>query len=223
MAPVCGVCRRNPRKRRAWTVERKPRRTAVLWTARQSLRETMGKPKLAKGTREGTAPPSLKICAEENVEPPGSSDRPLSTYETLVRSLSDRLVEAQRPIRILDAIKWDDDIERAFFAARCRQLPPVTRDYYLARPLPFDPEHKRQEFLGIERDIRQFLGKYNAAGQIMTRMCAEYRQVLDLLVNRGTPAFSRPLRTPVRQLRRQFSRRRSQSRRPWPHVGRHSR
>jgi uncharacterized protein (TIGR02421 family) len=150
----------------------------------------MGKPKLAKGTREGSAPPSLKICPEENVEPPGLSDRPLSTYETLVRSLSDRLVEAQRPIRILDAIKWDDEIERAFFASRCRQLPAVTRDYYLARPLPFDPDQKRQEFLGIERDIRQLLGKYNAAGQIMSRMCAEYRQVLDLLVNRGTPAFS---------------------------------
>ena len=150
----------------------------------------MGKPKLAKSTREGIALPSLKICPEENADPPGSSDRPLSSYETLVRSLSDRLVEAQRPIRILDAIKWDDDIERAFFGARCRQLPPVTRDYYLARPLPFDPEAKRQEFLGIERDIRQLLGKYNAAGQIMTRMCAEYRQVLDLLDNRGTPAFS---------------------------------
>ena len=31
--------------------------------------------------------------------------RPLNAYETLVRGLSDRLVEAQRPIRILDAIK----------------------------------------------------------------------------------------------------------------------
>src|SRR5262249_11424088 len=34
------------------------------------------------------------------------------------------------------------------------------------------------------------LGKYNAAGQLMTRTCAEYRQVLDLLVNRGTPTFA---------------------------------
>ncbi|MHB1424387.1 MAG: flavohemoglobin expression-modulating QEGLA motif protein [Gemmataceae bacterium] len=108
----------------------------------------------------------------------------------MIRSLSDRLVEAQRPIRILDAIKWDEDVERTFFAARCRQLPPVSRDYYLSRPLPFDPAQKRREFLDLERDIRQRLGQYNAAGQIMTRMCAEYRQVVDLLVSRGTPAFA---------------------------------
>jgi hypothetical protein len=45
-----------------------------------------------------------------------------------IRRLSDRLVAAQRPFRILDAIKWDDDIELAFFAGGCRQQPPVTRE-----------------------------------------------------------------------------------------------
>ncbi|HTU19717.1 MAG TPA: flavohemoglobin expression-modulating QEGLA motif protein [Gemmataceae bacterium] len=155
------------------------------------MAEKMGKAKKANGSCESVASkPSLTIHAEENGEPPGLSSRPLSTYEELIRSLSDRLVEAQRPIRILDAIKWDDAVERAFFAARCRELPPVTRDYYLSRPLPFDPEQKRREFLSIERGIRQHLGKYNAAGRIMTRMCAEYRQVIDLLVNRGTPTFA---------------------------------
>jgi uncharacterized protein (TIGR02421 family) len=150
----------------------------------------MGKPNLASETREGAAVPSLKICSEESSEPPGLAARPLSTYEALIRALSDRLVEAQRPIRILDAIKWDEEVERAFFAAGCREMPPVNRDYYLSRPLPFDAEQKRLEFLRLEREIRQRLGKYNAAGQIMTRMCEEYRQVLDLLVNRGTPLFS---------------------------------
>jgi uncharacterized protein (TIGR02421 family) len=157
----------------------------------------MGKAKRASGPLEGIAStPSLKIHVEEYFgdagahDPHGREGRPLSTYEELIRSLSDRLVEAQRPIRILDAIKWDDDIERAFFAARCRRLPPVSRDYYSSRPLPFDPEQKRGEFLSIERDIRQRLGKYNAAGQIMTRTCVEYRHVLDLLDNRGTPAFA---------------------------------
>src|SRR5690242_11982246 len=72
----------------------------------------------------------------------GHTQRPLSAYESMVRALSDRLVEAQRPIRILDAIKWDEDIERAFFEKGCRELPPVTRDYYASRPLPFDVEQK---------------------------------------------------------------------------------
>jgi uncharacterized protein (TIGR02421 family) len=155
------------------------------------MAEKMGKTKRAGGPGESVAStPSLTLHAEDNGDAPGLAGRPLSTYEELIRSLSDRLVEAQRPIRILDAIKWDDDIERAFFAAGCRELPSITRAYYQSRPLPFDPVCKRQEFLSIERDIRQRLGKYNAAGQIMTRMCAEYRQVLDLLVHRGTPAFA---------------------------------
>src|SRR5262245_65034014 len=79
--------------------------------------------------------------------------RPLSSYESMVRALSDRLVEAQRPIRILDAIKWDDGVERAFFEKGCRELPSVTRDYYLSRPLPFNPEQKLHEFHLIEREI----------------------------------------------------------------------
>jgi uncharacterized protein (TIGR02421 family) len=120
----------------------------------------------------------------------GQPPRPLSGYEQMVRRLSDRLVEAQRPIRILDAIKWDDDVERAFFAAGCRELPPVTRDYYQARPLPFDPEDKLQELQTIERDIRRQLGEYNAPGQIMTRMCQEYAEVVRLLRARGTRGFS---------------------------------
>jgi uncharacterized protein (TIGR02421 family) len=153
--------------------------------------EKMGKAKRANSPQASNhSIPALKIHAEETGDVPGLAGRPLSTYEALIRSLSDRLVEAQRPIRILDAIKWDDDIERAFFAAGCKKLPPVSRDSYLSRPLPFDPEPKQQEFLGLEREIRQRLGKYNAAGRIMLRMCAEYRQVIDLLVNRGTPAFA---------------------------------
>jgi uncharacterized protein (TIGR02421 family) len=119
----------------------------------------------------------------------GHAHRPLSAYESMVRELSDRLVEAQRPIRILDAIKWDDDIERAFFDQGCRELPPVTRDYYLSRPLPFDPEQKLHELHGIERDIRRRLGEFNAPGQIMSRMCQEYREVVHLLTHRGTRAF----------------------------------
>jgi uncharacterized protein (TIGR02421 family) len=116
--------------------------------------------------------------------------RPLNAYETLVRGLSERLVEAQRPIRVLDAIKWDDDIERGFFAQGCRELPAVARDYYLKRPLPFEPEEKLHELHGIERDIRRQLGEFNAPGQIMSRMCQEYREVVRLLKHRGTRAFA---------------------------------
>jgi uncharacterized protein (TIGR02421 family) len=124
-----------------------------------------------------------------SVSPNGLSHRPLSAYETMVRTLSDRLVDAQRPIRILDAIKWDDDIEQDFFDKGCRELPAVTADYYARRPLPFDVEQKQHELHTIERDLRRQLGEYNAAGQIMTRMCQEYREVVHMLAHRGTRTF----------------------------------
>ena len=34
---------------------------------------------------------------------------------SIIRALSERIVEAQRPIRILDQVKWDDTIKRDFF------------------------------------------------------------------------------------------------------------
>jgi uncharacterized protein (TIGR02421 family) len=116
--------------------------------------------------------------------------RTLTPYEATIRGLSDRLIQAQRPIRILDAIKWDDAVERAFFAAGGREPPPVTRAYYAARPLAFDPAAKREELRAIGRDVRNQLGPYNPAGQILGRMCDEYRTAVDLLAARGTRAFA---------------------------------
>src|SRR5216683_1421056 len=110
-------------------------------------------------------------------------------YRQTVRALSDRLVEAQRPIRILDAIQWDESIERRFFASGGRALPPITADCYLSRPLPFDPDAKTEELRGIERDVRRQLGISDAPGEIMARMCEEYRDVVRMLARRGTAAF----------------------------------
>src|SRR5262249_5533025 len=45
------------------------------------------------------------------------------------------------------------------------------------------------EFHLIERDLRRQLGEFNAPGQIMARMCQEYRDVVHLLTHRGTRAF----------------------------------
>ncbi len=112
-----------------------------------------------------------------------------SSLDTRIRGLSDRLVDAQRPLRILDAVKWGDDVERAFFAADGREPPPVTRDLYASRPLPFDPDHKREELSDLEREVRTTLGVAHPAGRLLARMCAEYRAVVELLVQRGTPSF----------------------------------
>jgi uncharacterized protein (TIGR02421 family) len=113
----------------------------------------------------------------------------LDEYQTIVRGLSDRIVEVQTPVRVLDAVKWDDATRQAFFAAKGRELPQIDRAYYEGRPLAFDSSAKKQEFQDIERDITRQLGQFNPVGQIMRRMCKEYRMVIRMLEARGTPDF----------------------------------
>ena len=116
----------------------------------------------------------------------------LTPYQQTVRDLSDRLVKAQQPIRVLDAIKWGPEIQEAFFKAKCKKLPPIHKDYYLANnPLNFDPEEKQEEFYKLERDIRRLLGQFSPVGNIMQRMCREYRELVRMLLARGTNEFSK--------------------------------
>lgn len=111
-------------------------------------------------------------------------------YHRTIRELSDRIVEAQQPIRVLDAIKWDSSIRDIFFAQGCKQLPQVDQNYYRSRPLGYDPSEKRQQFYTIEREIVRRLGQFNPVGQIMLRMCREYQMVIRMLEARGTNEFS---------------------------------
>ncbi len=113
-----------------------------------------------------------------------------SDYLATVRDLSNRIVQAQRPIRILDAIKWGPEVKEAFFRQGCRELPAVDRDYYLAQnPLDFDPASKRAELHQIERDISRTLGQLNPLSALMRRICREYATVVRMLESRGTDEF----------------------------------
>ncbi|MDM9651835.1 flavohemoglobin expression-modulating QEGLA motif protein [Ectopseudomonas mendocina] len=118
-----------------------------------------------------------------------NSQQKLDDYQLCIRALSDRIVEAQTPIRVLDAVKWDDGIRDGFLKAKGKQPPAVDRDYYLGRPLAFDAAAKKLEFQNIERDITRQLGQFNPVGQIMRRMCKEYRMVIRMLEARGTEDF----------------------------------
>lgn len=97
---------------------------------------------------------------------------------------------AQQPLRILDAVNWDDTVRQKFFAAGENELPEVDVDYYARRDLGFDPDAKRQELLDLELEVRRKLGQYSPAGTIMRRMCREYGEVVQMLAARGTPTFS---------------------------------
>lgn len=107
-----------------------------------------------------------------------------------IRTLSDRLVQAQAPIRILDAIKWGDEVKREFFANKCERLPAVDHDFYQKHPLPFDAKEKVQEFRAIIRDTRNQLGMYSTITRMIERRCEDYCKAVKMLVARGTPFFS---------------------------------
>src|SRR4051812_33874531 len=115
-------------------------------------------------------------------EPPS---RPTTPYEQTVRRLGERLIAAQRTVRVLDAVHWDAGVEEAFVARGGRELPPVTADTYAARPLRFDPAAKAHEFRSIERDCLRLLGRADPAGALLRRRCRQYRGAVALLASRG--------------------------------------
>ena len=114
-----------------------------------------------------------------------------SNYLAMVRELSDRIVEAQRPLRILDAVKWDSTVRSDFFRSGCRELPKVDAQYYQrCNPMGFDAAQRRAIFHDIERDLVRNLGQFNPLCTLMRRICREYQSVVRLLEARGTQDFS---------------------------------
>ena len=115
----------------------------------------------------------------------------LTDYQQVIHELSEQIVSAQKPIRILDSLKWDSEVEANFFKNKCRKLPEVDAEYYTRKnPLQFDPIKKMEEFYNIERNIRRTLGQYSGVGSIMSRMCHEYTRVIEMLMARGTDKFT---------------------------------
>lgn len=120
-----------------------------------------------------------------------SNGETLTEYKQAIHELSERIVIAQKPIRILDAIKWDAEIESFFLKHKAKKMPPITQSYYEEKnQLSFDPQKKIAEFAEIDRSIRRKLGQYSGVGSIMQRMCDEYIAVIRMLEARGTPKFT---------------------------------
>lgn len=115
----------------------------------------------------------------------------LTPYQQILRTLSDRIVEAQRPIRILNALKWPAEVQAEFFNKKFKELPRVDVSTYTQVPLTFDPQQKTEELYAIERDIRKQLGQFSGIANIMLRICREYREVIRLLLARGLPEFTK--------------------------------
>jgi uncharacterized protein (TIGR02421 family) len=110
-------------------------------------------------------------------------------YLERLRSLSNRLVALQKPIRILDAIKWPAELEAQFIASGGRELPKLGKDFYLNQRLAFDTDKVYQQLNELKADVRRDLGRGDALGQILLATIDQYQVVIELLKARGTDQF----------------------------------
>lgn len=97
-----------------------------------------------------------------------------------IRRLSERIVHAQKPIRILKALNWSPQVHERFFRAGARELPRPTY-----APLDFDAKDKIREFQAIRASLR---GR-NALEGLLRRRCDEFINVVRMLESRGTKRF----------------------------------
>ncbi len=112
-----------------------------------------------------------------------------STYKEKLKLHSERLVEAQKQIRVLDTLKWDPKILEEVRKSKFKELPKVWDNYYENAPFPFDPEKRVQELEDVCNGIITDLGSEDPLGKILLASAREYQDLVRMLQNRGKPQF----------------------------------
>lgn len=107
-------------------------------------------------------------------------------YKNTILDLSLILNELQKPIQILDAIKWNEGVEPFIIQNKFKEMPEISYDN---RPLKYDPVKKIQEFKELRLKIIRDLGEKDPLGMIMIRNCMQYEDVIRMLMARGTSTF----------------------------------
>jgi hypothetical protein len=81
---------------------------------------------------------------EEPSIPPLPAAGPWRSYKETVAAIASRIVEAQRPIRVLQSIRWDNSVEEQFYKSRFREIPRLDASYWSNVDLGFDPRAKAE-------------------------------------------------------------------------------
>lgn len=110
-------------------------------------------------------------------------------YLERLHGLSTRLVALQKPIRILDAIKWPAALEEQFLTKGGRELPALGADFYQQQALGFNPDIIYQSLKDLKNDVRRQLGYGDSLGHILHATIDQYQIVIELLRHRGTDKF----------------------------------
>lgn len=112
-----------------------------------------------------------------------------TTYKEKIHRYSERIVQAQRPIRILDAIKWPASVEEDLIKSKYQEIPDIGPDYYSTLELGFEPIKKRDELADIIVEIRRDLGSDDPLARLLSEIAEEYILVVEMLEARGTREF----------------------------------
>jgi uncharacterized protein (TIGR02421 family) len=115
--------------------------------------------------------------------------RPWTSYKERVAVLAQRLVDAQRPIVVLNSLKWPATALEEFRRSRYRTPPQVTSEDYRAIDIGLTPAEKRSEFREIQMDVDRELGERDPIGAILSETARQYALVTEMLEARGTAAF----------------------------------
>lgn len=121
--------------------------------------------------------------------PPPPVEGPWQTYKERLAALADKINDAQKPIRILNAVKWEPGCWESFRRSRFREPPKVDAESYARLDLGFDPIARARDFNDLAEDVRRQLGADDALARILRATCMEYRDVCRMLVTRGKPEF----------------------------------
>lgn len=112
-----------------------------------------------------------------------------TTYKEKVKRLSEMVVDAQRPIRVLDAIKWPATADEQLRKSKFKEMPQVDKAYYDSQTLGFDPAKKIDEFDQIIAEVNSQVGEDDSIGKMIITNCLEYQDVVRMLMARGTKEF----------------------------------
>lgn len=110
-------------------------------------------------------------------------------YKNKILENSLLLNQAQKPIQILDAIKWDEETEKFFLKTKFKEIPKVDADYYKDKPLKYDPDKKIEEFRNLRAKFEKDFSSTDELAQILMRNAYQYEQVIEMLKLRGTKEF----------------------------------
>ncbi len=110
-------------------------------------------------------------------------------YCQKILEISKRINKAQRPIRILHAIKWDESLIKDLLNSNLKKIPDIGPDYYARNDLGFDPLKKILELEEILNDVDRDFGESDPIGNILKRNTNQYIDVVRMLLGRGTPEF----------------------------------